>query len=108
MSADFHLNKLQELIGGTITGLIRSGEDFGQNEFFGVVVTMPNGLRKTLAFLSDEEGNAPGSFEIAPDEASYALEHPAATSAREPGEEVRYAGKPETAGPNTLHDLVPE
>ncbi|AEM49066.1 conserved protein of unknown function [Acidithiobacillus ferrivorans] len=81
MSADFYLGKLQELVGGTITELIRSGDDYGQDEFFGLVITMPTGLRKTLVFLADDEGNAPGRFEIAPDEASYALEHPATAAA---------------------------
>ena len=64
MSADFYLKKLNQLVGGTITGLARSGEDSGNGEFFGLVITMPDGTIKQLVLLSDDEGNAPGSFEI--------------------------------------------
>lgn len=60
--ADFYLKQLEQLIGGKITNLARTGEE--EDEFFGIVVTMPNGKRKTLLLLSDDEGNAPGSFEI--------------------------------------------
>ncbi len=64
MSADFYLKKLDQLVGGTITGLVRSGDDSGTGEFFGFVVTMPDGTKKQIVLLSDDEGNAPGSFEI--------------------------------------------
>lgn len=64
MSADFYLKKLDQLVGGTVTGLVRSGEDDGCGEFFGLVITMPDGTKKQLVLLSDDEGNAPGSFEI--------------------------------------------
>ena len=64
MSADFYLKTLNQLVGGTITGLARSGVDCGNGEFFGLVITMPDGTIKQLVLLSDDEGNAPGSFEI--------------------------------------------
>jgi hypothetical protein len=64
MSADFYLKKLEPLVGGTITGLVRSGNDRGNGEFFGLVITMPDGTKKQLVLMSDDEGNAPGSFEI--------------------------------------------
>lgn len=64
MRADFYLEKLDQLVGGTITGLVRTGDDSDTGEFFGLVVTMPNGTKKTMVLLSDDEGNAPGSFEI--------------------------------------------
>ncbi|CDQ10465.1 conserved protein of unknown function [Acidithiobacillus ferrivorans] len=73
MDADFYLEKLSPLVGGTISGLVRSGNDYGQGEFIGLVITMPDGLKKTLVLLSDDDGNAPGSFEIAADDAGYEL-----------------------------------
>ncbi|CDQ10594.1 conserved protein of unknown function [Acidithiobacillus ferrivorans] len=67
MSADFYLKKLEQLVGGTISGLVRGGNGLGHDdidEFFGMVITMPDGTKKQLVLLSDDEGNAPGSFEI--------------------------------------------
>ncbi|MHB8226262.1 hypothetical protein [Acidithiobacillus sp.] len=67
MSADFYLKKLDQLVGGTISGLVRGGNGLGHDdidEFFGLVITMPDGTKKTILLLSDDEGNAPGSFEI--------------------------------------------
>lgn len=61
---DFYLKQLEQLVGGKITNLARSGEGDGDDEFFGFVVTLPSGKRKTLLLLSDDEGNAPGSFEL--------------------------------------------
>jgi len=65
-NTEFHLGRLKPLIGATITGLASTtsnGEAF-DDEFFGFDVTLPNGAQKTLLFLSDDEGNGPGSFEI--------------------------------------------
>jgi hypothetical protein len=64
--ATFYLNQLKPLVGGKITGLARSGPnaDLHEDEFFGFVIKLPNGKTKTLILLSDDEGNAPGSFEI--------------------------------------------
>ncbi|MHB1630689.1 MAG: hypothetical protein ACYCQL_00545 [Acidithiobacillus sp.] len=64
MSADFYLEELDQLVGGTISGLVRTGDDSDNGEFFGLLVTMPDGTKKQLVLLSDDEGNAPGSFEI--------------------------------------------
>lgn len=61
---DFYLKQLKQLVGGKITNLARSGASDGDDEFFGIVVTMPDGKQKTLLLLSDDEGNAPGSFEL--------------------------------------------
>ena len=65
-NAEFHLQQLHPLVGGTITALARTGPGEGafDEEFFGLVVTLPNGQRRTLILLSDAEGNGPGSFEI--------------------------------------------
>ena len=63
---DFYLNQLSPLVGGKITALARTGkpEYPGEDEFYGLVVTLPNGSKRTLMLLSDDEGNAPGSFEL--------------------------------------------
>jgi hypothetical protein len=63
---DAYLKQLRPLVGGTITGLARTGpgEDAFDAEFYGLVVTLPNGQKRTLLLLSDDEGNGPGSFEI--------------------------------------------
>ena len=62
----FYLDQLKPLVGGKIVGLARSGPnaDPHQDEFFGFVIKFPDGKTKTLLLLSDDEGNAPGSFEI--------------------------------------------
>jgi len=70
-NADFYLKQLSVLLGGKITHLARTQEvevDESGDEFYGLVVTMPNGDTKTLILFSDDEGNAPGSFEIQEDE----------------------------------------
>lgn len=65
-AASFYLNRLSPLVGGTIAALARTGphEDAMEEEFFGFVVTLPNGSKRTILLLSDDEGNGPGSFEI--------------------------------------------
>ncbi len=65
-ATDFYLKQLRPLVGGTITGLARTGpgEDGFDAEFYGLVVTLPDGRKRTLLLLSDDEGNGPGSFEI--------------------------------------------
>ena len=60
MSNEYYLTQLNKLVKGTITSTITDGED----EFFGLEVKLPDGKRKTLWFLQDDEGNGPGSFEI--------------------------------------------
>jgi len=62
----FYLNQLKPLIGGRITAVARTGptENLYDDEFFGLVIKLPNGKTKTLLLLSDDEGNAPGSFQI--------------------------------------------
>lgn len=63
-TADFHLKQLRPLVGGTITNLARTGVDEYGDEFFGLVITLPNGQKRTLIFLADDEGNGPGSFQL--------------------------------------------
>ena len=65
-ATDYYLNQLRQLLGGTITELATSGsdDDPSHDEFFGFVVTLPDGSTRTIILLSDEEGNGPGSFEI--------------------------------------------
>ena len=64
--ADFYLDQLSPLIGGTITTLTRSGSTDNpyEPEFIGMVIKLRNGNSKHFLLLSDDEGNGPGSFEI--------------------------------------------
>jgi len=65
-ATDFYLKQLRPLVGGTISALARTGpnEDVSDDEYFGFVVTLPDGSTRTILLLSDDEGNGPGSFEI--------------------------------------------
>ena len=63
-AADFHLQQRRSLLGGTITNLARTGVDEYGDEFFGLVITLPSGQKRTLIFLADDEGNGPGSFQL--------------------------------------------
>ncbi len=63
-AVDFHLRQLHQLVGGTITQICRTGVDEYGDEFFGIIVTLPNGKKKTVIFLADDEGNGPGSVQI--------------------------------------------
>ena len=65
-ATDFYLKQLHPLVGGTITGLARTGpgENAFDEEFYGLVITLPDGRKRTPILLSDDEGNGPGSFEI--------------------------------------------
>lgn len=62
MPADFYLQQLQPFVGAKIVGLARA--DGEHDEFFGLVVELPDKERKVIFFLRDDEGNGPGSFEI--------------------------------------------
>jgi hypothetical protein len=64
----FYLDQLRPLVGGKIIRLAICDDD-EEEEYFGLVISMPNGKTKTLIFLRDDEGNGPGSFEIQDDEA---------------------------------------
>jgi len=63
---NFYLNQLRPLVGGTISALARSGSssNTAHDEFFGFVVDLPDGTTHTIFLLADDEGNAPGRFEI--------------------------------------------
>ncbi|GHU15392.1 hypothetical protein AGMMS50225_28600 [Betaproteobacteria bacterium] len=64
-ATDFYL-KHRFLVGGIITGLERTapGNDDFDEEFYGLIITPPDSGKRTLILLSDDEGNASGSFEI--------------------------------------------
>ena len=59
-ATNFYLNQLRPLVGGTISALARTGpnEDASEDEFFGFVVTLPDGTTRTIILLADDEGNA--------------------------------------------------
>jgi hypothetical protein len=59
----YYTRKLGDLIGATITG-VTIAECEGEENFYGIRVQMPDKRRFDVLFLSDEEGNAPGSMEI--------------------------------------------
>jgi hypothetical protein len=63
---DFYLDRLRCLIGGKIISMARSGPPQNEfdDEYFGLVIALPDGSTKTLILLSDDEGNGPGSFDI--------------------------------------------
>ena len=65
-NTDFYLRQLQPLLGGTISGLARTGmpDDAWGDEFFGLVVTLSDGRTRTVLLLADDEGTGPGRFEI--------------------------------------------
>jgi len=54
-----YLNKLGDFLGAKITGLVEA-----EDGFYGLELTKPDGKKVALIFFSDDEGNAPGSFEI--------------------------------------------
>lgn len=60
---DFYTKQLEGLVGGLVTGVVVDPV----NEFFGLSLTMPNGNRKRIWLLSDDEGNGHGSFDIEDD-----------------------------------------
>lgn len=60
----FYLDQLKPLVDGKIIGLLRSGEDEFGDEFFGLTIQCKDGAIRSLIFLSDDEGNGPGSFQI--------------------------------------------
>ena len=48
---DFNLEQLRPLVGGTITGLARTGVDDYGDEFFGLIITLPNGTEYQLTIV---------------------------------------------------------
>lgn len=60
----YHLNALEKLVGCQVTGLVVSEEDEFGDSFFGISLKNAEGKEFYMFFLSDDEGNAPGSFEI--------------------------------------------
>jgi len=61
---DFNLKQLETLVGGRITGVARSGSSDPADEFFGLIVRPSPTTHFVIWFLSDAEGNGPGSFLI--------------------------------------------
>jgi hypothetical protein len=65
-TTNFYLEQLAVIVGGTVTGTVRSGVDeILDEEYFGLEIVGKDGKKKILWLLSDDEGNGPGIFEIA-------------------------------------------
>lgn len=58
---ELYLGKLDLLVGAKVTGLAVTSQDECGDEFF-AASNSPDGTKKILFFLSDDEANAPGSF----------------------------------------------
>jgi len=56
--AKFYIDKLLQFVDGKIVGVVNSPDGF-----FGLTIKVKNDT-KVLWFLSDDEGNNPGSFDI--------------------------------------------
>lgn len=59
MDVNFYVNQLQKFVGKKITRIVT---DVSDPQFFGFQIDGRDGW--ILWFLSDDEGNGPGSFEI--------------------------------------------
>jgi len=58
-------NELKQLIGGKVTKVLSdTWEEQAFEPLVGLEITMPDKTKKAIWFLNDEEGNAPGRFEI--------------------------------------------
>lgn len=63
MNADFYLKQLEPLVGAKIVSFVREGEG-GYDENWGLTLELPDGSRKHMWILRDDEGNGPGSFSL--------------------------------------------
>lgn len=58
---------LSKLVGATvIKPAVDRSEPFEDDPQFGLVLKLPNGEEHAIWFLSDEEGNSSGRFDICP------------------------------------------
>jgi len=60
-SITYYLDKLQFLLGGTVTKVL---QDELEPEYYGLCIEDEFGKEYHLWFLSDDEGNYPGSFDL--------------------------------------------
>jgi len=56
--------QLSELIGGEIAIVLIDPKTEDYDEMYGLIVLMPDKTRKQIWFLSDEEGNNAGRFQV--------------------------------------------
>jgi len=64
---NFYTDRLKGLVGGEIVGVVASPPNPFGEVFVGMKIQKINGTRYVLWFLSDEEGNGPGAFDIEPE-----------------------------------------
>ena len=58
--ADFYISQLKCLTDGKVIGFIKDKN----SEYYGLIIKNKTGEKKAVWLYSDDEGNAPGSFEI--------------------------------------------
>lgn len=61
---DLLLSELDPLVGATIEELIVQVDPDDDEEYVGLQLVCKDGVTRHLVFLSDDEGNGPGSFDI--------------------------------------------
>lgn len=63
---NFHKKQVSKIVGGTITAFIKTPKpetEYGV-QYFGFQVTMPDGTKKSVFILGDEEGNHSGVLDV--------------------------------------------
>lgn len=65
MASEFYTKRLAQLVGGTVSTVIVGTDPLDGQEFFGLRIKV-RGQLLDLWLLSDDEGNAPGSFDLTP------------------------------------------
>jgi hypothetical protein len=64
MARDYEGEHLKKLVGGKITGVIRSGKIGDRETFYGFEVEHPDGKKQSVWIQQDPEGNGPGHLNI--------------------------------------------
>lgn len=66
MSTKYHVDRLSRLVGGKVKEVVvdlESGAEFG-DQFFGLIVEMPDGGERVMWIMADDDGNGPGAVTI--------------------------------------------
>ena len=57
-------DRILDFVGGTITNVLESPGNEWEGSFYGLRIKQKDGKLVDVIFLSDDEGNAPGSLDI--------------------------------------------